>query len=110
MNLIKLRRIKAISCLISVILLLMSPFAVSKSNQDEKRVETLSEVSIIGSSELPNVSFDLPWKLPTIEKRDEASPPKSIPGILDSIEPVRFRQQIHFSRFLEVDSPSFKPR
>ncbi len=96
--------------LLTVILLLVSPFGLSNEKQSDNKVETLSEVSIIGSSELPNVSFDLPWKLPTVEKRDEASPPKNISGTLEAIEPVRHWQQIHFSRFLEVDSPSFKPR
>jgi hypothetical protein len=92
------------------ILMLVSPFVLSEASSTQNKVETLSEVSIIGSTELPNVSFDLPWKLPTIERRDEAKPPNNLKGILEAIEPVRHRQQIHFSRFLEVDSPSLERR
>jgi len=79
--------------------------------EDSKNtVETLAEVSIIGSSELPNVSFDLPWRLPSIEKRGEQSPPKKLPNILQQIEPNRHKQKIHFSRFLKVDAPHFNSR
>jgi len=81
-------------------------------NAEEARnsVETLAEVSIIGSSELPNVNFDLPWRLPSIEKRGEQSPPKELPNVLQQVEPHRHKQKIHFSRFLEVDAPHFKSR
>lgn len=91
-------------------LLLTSPFVHSETGQSENKVETLSEVSIIGSSELPKVNFDLPWELPTVESRDDASPPKNISGVIEPIEPSRHRQQVHFFRFLEVESPTFKPR
>ena len=110
MNLRHYTNIQRSRVLLTVILLLVSTFVTSAEKQGANRVETLSEVSIIGSNELPNVNFGLNWKLPTIDKREEASPPENIPGVLQPIEPVRHRQQLHFSRFLEVDSPSFKPR
>jgi len=73
-----------------------------------EEVETLDEVSIVGNSELPSVSFNLAWRLPSVEKREESSLPKDLPGILDAIEPVRLQKKIHFSRFLEVDIPRFQ--
>ena len=68
----------------------------------EKNVETLDEVTIIGNTELPRVNFDEPWQLPSIEKSSDKSPPKDIPGVLVPIEPHRYKQQIHFSHFLET--------
>jgi len=90
--------------------LLFPMWANSADKQAKNKVETLSEVSIIGSSELPNVNFDTAWKLPTIQKRGEQSPPMVVNGVLEAIEPKRQRQQLHFSRFLEVDSSSFNVR
>ena len=88
-----------------VLLLGMSFFSQAK----EKNVETLSEVTIIGNSELPRVSFDQPWQLPSIESTSDKSPPKDIPGVLKVIEPRRYKEQLHFSQFLDVDVESFKP-
>tara|TARA_R110002167_G_scaffold180956_23_gene381207 strand:+ start:1036 stop:1362 length:327 start_codon:yes stop_codon:yes gene_type:complete len=76
----------------------------------EKKVETLDEVTIIGNTELPRVSFDQPWQLPSIEKSADKSPPKDIPGVLVPIEPHRYKQQLHFSHFLEVDVESFQSK
>lgn len=76
----------------------------------EKEVETLDEVTIIGNTELPRVTFDQPWQLPSIEKSADKSPPKDIPGVLVPIEPHRYKQQLHFSHFLEVDVESFQSK
>lgn len=76
----------------------------------EKKVETLDEVTIIGNTELPRVTFDQPWQLPSIEKSADKSPPKDIPGVLVPIEPHRYKQQLHFSHFLEVDVESFQAK
>ncbi len=96
--------------LLGALLVLLSHASMAESTNSKNKVETLSEVTIIGNTELPNVNFDLTWQLPTIEKRDDQSPPKQVPGVLVPLEPERHRQQIHFSRFLEVDSPKFKAR
>jgi hypothetical protein len=87
------------------VLSFQSAFAAAAGK--DNKVETLSEVSIIGNTELPNVNFNMTWKLPSVEKRDDQFPPKEISGVLVPIEPKRYKQQIHFSRFLEVDAPSF---
>ena len=76
----------------------------------EKKVETLDEVTIIGNSELPRVVFDQPWQLSGIDKSADKSPPKDIPGVLVPIEPYRYKQQLHFSHFLEVDVESFQSK
>tara|TARA_R110000850_G_scaffold229527_6_gene354358 strand:+ start:109 stop:435 length:327 start_codon:yes stop_codon:yes gene_type:complete len=76
----------------------------------EKKVETLDEVTIIGNTELPRVLFDQPWQLPSIEKSADKSPPKDVPGVLVPIEPHRYKQQLHFSHFLEVDVESFQSK
>lgn len=76
----------------------------------EKKVETLDEVTIIGNTELPRVTFDQPWQLPSIEKSADKSPPKDIPGVLVPIEPHRYKQQLHFSHFLEVDVETFQSK
>lgn len=89
----------------SLILLLGMSFL---SHAIEKKVETLDEVTIIGNTELPRVNFDEPWQLASIQKSSEKSPPKDIPGVLVPIEPHRYKQQIHFSHFLEVDVESFQ--
>ena len=80
------------------------------SHAAEKKVETLDEVTIIGNTELPRVSFDEPWQLPSVEKSIDKSPPKDIPGVLEPIEPHRYKQQLHFSHYLEVDVESFQAR
>lgn len=76
----------------------------------ENKVETLDEVTIIGNTELPRVTFDQPWQLPSIEKGMDKSPPKDIPGVLVPIEPHRYKQQLHFSHFFEVDVESFQAK
>jgi len=76
----------------------------------QNEVETLTEVSIIGNAELPNKTFDLPWRLASVEKREEQSPPKKLSGMLRPLEPKRYRQQIHFSRFLHIDTTHFSAR
>lgn len=76
----------------------------------EKKVETLDEVTIIGNTELPRVTFDQPWQLPSIEKSEERSPPKDLPGIMVPLEPHRYKQQLHFSHYLDVDIEVFQPK
>jgi hypothetical protein len=80
------------------------------SHAEEKKVETLDEVTIIGNTELPKVIFDEPWQLPSTEKSVDKSLPKDLPGVLEPIEPYRYKQQLHFSHYLEVDVESFKAR
>tara|TARA_R110001592_G_scaffold138511_4_gene357640 strand:- start:21285 stop:21611 length:327 start_codon:yes stop_codon:yes gene_type:complete len=91
----------------SFILLLGMSFL---SQAIEKKVETLDEVTIIGNTELPRVVFDQPWQLPSIEKSTDKSPPKDIPGVLVPIEPHRYKQQLHFNHFLEVDVEPFQSK
>jgi len=73
-------------------------------------VKTMKEVSIIGNNELPSTKFDLPWRLPSVDKREDQSPLKNVPGLLRPIEPSRYKQQIHFSKYLEVDTTHFNAR
>lgn len=103
-------RLTASKILFALFLSLFGQNSLSESTNAKNKVETLSEVTIIGNTELPNVSFDLTWQLPTIEKRDDQSPPKQVPGVLVPLEPKRHRQRLHFSRFLDVDTPNFKAR
>lgn len=104
---IKLPTFKCIINVYFIILLLGMSFL---SQALEKKVETLDDVTIIGNTELPRVTFDQPWQLASIEKSSEKSPPKNIPGVLVPIEPHRYKQQLHFSHFLEVDVESFQPK
>lgn len=92
-------------CLI-VTVLLVSLVQEAVSVEDE----TITEVSIIGNTELPNKNFNLPWRLPSIEKREEQSPPKMLPDMLSPLEPKRYRQQLYFSDYLQVDTINFRPR
>jgi len=92
------------------LIIVMAFVGLANSEQAKNTVETLDEVSIIGNSELPRVNFSLLWQLPSVENRDEQSPPKKIEGVLTPLEPRRYKQQIHFSRFLEVDAPHFQAR
>jgi len=87
--------------------LLMCALSFVNAQESDRAVESVGEVSIIGNTELPNVTFNLPWRLPSVEKREEQSPPREIPGMLTPIEPKRHRQQVHFSRYLEVEMPQF---
>ncbi|MDX1452690.1 MAG: hypothetical protein R3183_09045 [Oleiphilaceae bacterium] len=84
--------------------------AENKSKKNPQAVETVGEVSIIGNTELPNVTFNLPWRLPTIENRAEQSPPTELPNMLQSIEPVRHKQRVYFSRFLQLEVSEFSKR
>jgi len=92
----------------AVLVLCFPAFVLAAEN--ENRVETVGEVSIIGNTELPNVTFNLPWRLPSIENREEQSPPKELPGMLAPIEPKRHQQQVYFHRFLELDVSGFSKR
>jgi hypothetical protein len=78
--------------------------------EDSKEVQTMKEVSIIGNNELPSTSFDLPWQLPSVDKRSDESPLKDVPGLIRPIEPFRYKQQMHFSKYLEVDTSHFNAR
>lgn len=98
-------QVKRVFLRLLVILLSMSALYLEALAEE---VETLDEVSIVGNSELPSVNFNLAWRLPSVQNREEQSLPKDLPGILDSIEPTRLQKQIHFSRFLEVDIPRFQ--
>jgi hypothetical protein len=93
-------------CFIVVIIL----FATLAQNAVSVEDETVTEVSIIGNTELPNKNFNLPWRLPSIEKREEQSPPTMLPDMLSPLEPKRYRQQLHFSDYLQVDTINFRPR
>lgn len=90
--------------------LLVSLYASTISAEAAKKVDTMKEVSIIGNDELPNTQFDLPWRLPSIDKRADESPEKNVPGLLRPIEPYRYKEQIHFTKYLEVDSSHFNAR
>lgn len=103
------KNISVISVKNACVLILLSVMSFF-SQAAEKNVETLGEVTIIGNTELPRVSFDQPWQLPSIEKSIDKSPPKDIPGVLVPIEPHRYREQIHFSQFLEVDVEPFRAK
>ena len=69
---------------------------------------TVGEISIVGSSELPTATYSLPWRLPSVEKREDEAPPIEITGVLDMLEPKRHRQQIYFDRHLDVEMPSYQ--
>ncbi len=70
--------------------------------------DTVGEISIVGSTELPNMSFSLPWQLPTVESRDKQKPPKELAGMFEMLDPVRHRKQIYFERYLQVEMPSYQ--
>ncbi len=84
--------------------------AENGSKKNAQAVETVGEVSIIGNTELPNVTFNLPWRLPTVENREEQSPVKELPNMLTPIEPLRHQQQVYFSRYLQLDVVEFSKR
>ena len=88
--------------------MLMLPVFSVTANDTDNKVETLEEVSIVGNSELPALDFNLSWRLPSVESREDQSLPKNIVDVLGPLEPKRHQQQIHFSRFLEVDTPRYK--
>jgi len=90
--------------LVSLVLILHAFSAIAADDN----VETLDEVSIVGNSELPALDFNLSWRLPSVESRKDHSLPKDIGKVLSPLEPKRHQQLIHFSRFLEVDTPRYK--
>ena len=87
------------------VLLVYSGLAISESSAD---IQTMKEISIIGNAELPSTSFDMPWRLPSVDSREAESPVKEVPGVLIPIEPFRYKQQIYFSKYLEVDTSQFR--
>jgi len=93
--------------LISFVLFVHSNLA---NSEDSTEIQTMKEISIIGNAELPSTSFELPWRLSSVEKREDESPVKDVPGLIRSIEPFRYKQQIHFSKYLEVDTYHFNAR
>jgi len=96
------------SVLVFLALFVGSVMAKDKAEgQSDTKTKTMSEISIIGNTELPNISFDLPWKLPTIAKRAEEKPINALEGMLAPIEPERHRQQVFFNQYLKLDMPTF---
>jgi len=89
-----------------LILLFLSPNTYAESAKDDK-TKTVGAVSIKGNTELPDVTFDLPWKLPTIAKRSEEAPPAELEGMLDPIEPVRHRKNVFFRDHLKLEHSRF---
>ena len=94
----------------NVIALALLMLSFSAFCEQKNKIETINEVSIIGNTELPNKNFDLEWRLPSVEKRENQSPPKFIKGMLLPVEPHRYRQQIHFSHYLNLGSSNFSAR
>ena len=96
----------AVTCLFS-----SGSFAadLAEKNQTNKKhsgkSNTVAEISIIGNTELPNVSFNLPWRLPSVANRAEQSPIKFLDNMLVPIEPKRHRKMVFFSEHLELDVP-----
>ena len=85
-------------------------FAEETVSSPKKSVESVVDVSIIGSTELPRVEFDLPWRLPSIQKREDQKPNTEIPWLLEPLDPERHRKLVYFKRYLELDLPEFKAR
>lgn len=94
-----------------VVWLALSIFSASgllaQDKSTDKQGNTISEVSIIGNTELPNVSFDLPWKLPSVTRREEQKPVARLEGMLDPIEPETHRKRLFFSQHLKLDVPKY---
>lgn len=108
-----IRQLTHLSALLALFLALFQISAAKAENGSKKNtqaVETVGEVSIIGNTELPNVTFNLPWRLPTVENREEQSPVKELPNMLTPIEPLRHQQQVYFSRYLQLDVADFSKR
>lgn len=82
--------------------LMVSP--LSSASDSEQNKKSIDAVSIIGNTELPNVTFELPWKLPSITKREEQKPKSDLEGMLEMIEPERHRQQVFFNQHLKLDA------
>lgn len=97
------QRLRALNYFFAVVLSLSGSIAQGQGKSSDTK--SLDEVSIIGNTELPNVSFNLPWKLPSIAKRAEQKPVKELKGMLEPIEPRRHQQQVFFSQYLELELP-----
>lgn len=108
----------AMSCVCSrafftlLIFLLGMPSALMAESQPPKKPaaqsDTVGDISIVGSTELPKAVFSLPWRLPSVEKREDEAPPREIGGILEPLEPKRHRKQIYFDRHLDLEMPSYQ--
>ena len=103
-----------LTLLVGRLALLLSSVVVSAmpvsvlAEESKKAVETIGEVSIIGNTELPTVTFNLPWSLPSVEKRSDQSPTNKLPNMLTPIEPVRHKQMVHFLHYYQIEMPHFK--
>ena len=91
------------------LLLSMAGFAYSEGAQNTDK-NTVLELSIIGNNELPKVSFNLPWRLPSVEKREDQSPSRDLKGVLSPLEPDQHKKYVYFSRYLELDIPELRTR
>ena len=94
--------------LLSGLVLMLLAFAFAQAEEAKKPVETIGEVSIIGNTELPTETFNLPWSLPSVEKRSDQSPTNKLPNMLKPIEPVRHKQMVHFLHYYQIEMPHFK--
>lgn len=88
-------------------LLLLAGWSHAQDRSAKQKGNKVSEVSIIGNTELPNVSFDLPWKLPSVTRREEQKPTARLEGMLDPIEPETHRKKLFFSQHLKLDVPKY---
>jgi hypothetical protein len=79
----------------------------SEKNRSER---SLSQIDIIGNTELPAEEINLPWRLPSIEKRNVTKPNFELKGVLNPIDPDAFKRDIHFFKHLELDGVRFKRR
>lgn len=95
-----------------LIFLLGVPGALMAESQPPKKPatqsDTVGDISIVGSTELPKAVFSLPWRLPSVEKREDEAPPREVGGVLDPLEPKRHRKQIYFDRHLDLEMPSYQ--
>jgi len=106
------QQISVSTCFVAVTCLFSSgSFAADLASKNETtkkhsgKSNTVAEVSIIGNTELPNVTFNLPWRLPSVANRAEQSPIKFLENMLVPIEPKRHRKMVFFSEHLELDVP-----
>lgn len=103
----KRARVAAILCALGLFSL-AAELAAETPADGSKKPSRLREIEIIGNTELPNVSFDnIPWKLPTVQKRSEQAPSKRIQNMLVPIEPHRHKEQVYFNKNLKIDMSRF---